>query len=129
MEHVLDNSHPLYIQLNIFGTLDKPSLLSAMSEVFQHPDYMNKHSLWNFTQATMGLSIEDLNEIVGVLSLFKPQQKNFANKVALVVPTIMELSMAKIFVSLSKFLPFSYKIFKTKEDAKAFLINDQAPNS
>ncbi len=129
MEHTLDNSHPVYIQISIFGVLDKPGLLSVMSELFQHPDHMNKDSLWNFTQATMGLSIGDLSEIIGVLGLFKAQKKDFANKSALVVPNLMELSMAKMFVSISKLLPFTYKVFKSKEDAMAFLVNDQVPKS
>ena len=129
MKHTLDNSHPVYIQISIFGVLDKPGLLSAMANLFQHPDYMNKDSLWNFTHATMGLSLGDLGEIVGVLGLFKTKKKNFANKVALLVPNLMELGMAKMFVSISKLLPFTYKVFKAKEDAIAFLLNDKALNS
>ncbi len=70
MKHTLDNSHSVYIQMNVTGVVDKSGLLSAMSELINHPDYQDKHSLWDFTHATMGLSIGDLGEIVGVLGLF-----------------------------------------------------------
>lgn len=129
MEHTLDNSHSVYIQMNTSGVVSKSDLLAAISELMNHPDYQDKHSLWDFTHSSMGLSIGDLTEIAGVLGLFKSRKKKFANKSALVVPNLMELSMAKIFVSISKLLPFTYKVFKVKEDAMAFLVNDQAPNN
>ncbi len=126
MEYTLDNSHSVYIQMNVSGVVDKSGLLSAMSELVMHPDFTDKHSLWDFTQATMGLSISDFGEIAGVLGLYKSQKKNFANKSALLIPNLMELSMAKMFVSISKLLPFKYKVFKTREKALVFLVNDQS---
>ncbi len=121
MEHSINNSHPVYILILVSGVVDKKRILAAMSELFTHPDYHSKHSMWDFSGASMGLSIGDLGEIAGVLKLFKPQKKNFANRVALVVPMIMEMGMAKVFLSISKLLPFDYKVFENREQALPFL--------
>ncbi len=121
MDHSLDDSHPDYILIQVSGIVDKKGIVAAMSEVFTHPDYHCKHSLWDFNRAVMGLSIGDLREISGVLKLFKPPKKNFANRVALVVPMVMEMNMAKVFLSISKFLPFDYRVFETKKQALPFL--------
>ena len=124
MEFQLDNSHDVYIQMITSAVVDKAGLIAAMSELVRHPDYHKKHSLWDFRQATLGLSIGDLGEIVGVLRLYKTREKNFANKSALVVPGVMDMSMARVFISLSKLLPFDYKVFKDIEEARTFLTTD-----
>ncbi len=124
MEHSLDDSHTLYILITISGVVDKKGVITAMSELFTHPDFQSKHTMWDFTRASMGLSIGDLREIIGILKLFKPPRKNFANRVALVVPMRMEMNMAKIFLSISKLLPFDYKVFENREQTLPFLTSD-----
>ena len=123
MIHQLNDSQSSYIQIVVTGVVEKATLLEAMSEVFRHPDYNFKHSLWNFSNATsLGLSIVDMKELVGILKLFKIKDKTFANKVALLIPNHLHQAMATIFVSLSKLLPFEYKIFQTREAAINFLV-------
>ncbi len=121
MEYQLDNSHSRYIRMTVTDLVHKKGLTAAISELMAHPDYPSKHALWDFTQAAMGLSMGDLREIAGVLRLYKTRKKNFANKSALVVPGFLDMSMARIYVSLSKLLPFDYRVFQTIDEALDFL--------
>lgn len=123
MIHQLNDSHSSYIHIVVTGVVEKKSLLDAMSEVFQHPDYHFKNSLWDFSNATgLGLSMGDMKEIVGILKLFKTKDKTFANKVALLIPDHLHQAMAALFISLSKLLPFEYKVFQTRDAAIHFLV-------
>jgi len=121
MNHTLDDSHPAFIEIIVTGLVEKSSLIAAMSDLLNHPDYTQKHTLWDFRKASMGLSMEDLEEIAGVLKLFKPSNKDFSGRSALLVPSMMELSMAKVYISISRVLPFEYNAFKDKKEALAFL--------
>ncbi len=121
MNHQLNNSQPDYIRMVVTGVVEKANFIKAISELINHPDYHCKHVLWDFSSADMGLSMGDLLEIAGVLRLFKAKDKNFANKSALLIPDHMHRAMANIFVSISKLLPFEYKVFKTNNAAMHFL--------
>ncbi len=121
MEFKIDASHNKYIKIVVSGLVSKTEIISAISELIQHPEYMNKHSFWDFRLATMGLSIGDIHEVVGILSLFKPNQKPFANKSALLVSGQMNSAMAKVFTTMTKLLPFKYKVFKDKVTAVSYL--------
>jgi|GEM_PF-1377060 len=126
MEYQLDESHARYIRMTVTGLVEKKGLTAAMSKLLAHPDYPDKHSLWDFTDAAMGLSIGDLREIAGILRLYKTRNKNFANKSALVVPGFMDMGMAKIYVSLTKLLPFDYRVFQSIDQALNFLIPENS---
>lgn len=67
MEAELDSSHAQYIKLTINGLIVKPELISVMAQILQHPEYLDKHTLWDLREANMGLSIADFKEIVGVM--------------------------------------------------------------
>ncbi len=121
MEFTLDASHEKYIKTTVSGMVTKPYLISAISQLMQHPEYIDKHSLWDFSEANMGISIEDLQEIVGILRLYKPKQKNFANKSALLVPGQMNNAMVNLFVTMSKLLPIKYRVFKDWNKAEEYL--------
>ncbi|MDD9301193.1 MAG: hypothetical protein HUK40_02160 [Desulfobacter sp.] len=106
--------------------MEKQGTMAAMADLILHPEYPYKHSLWDFTRGTqMKLSMGDLREIVGVLKLLSTREKGFANKSALLVPHMMGMGMAKIYVSLSKLLPFEYKIFTQINEAMDFLAPNQ----
>lgn len=121
MDHILNDSDPQFIVMTVTGVVDKAGIIAALSKLLTHPDYKAKHTMWDFTGATMGLSLGDFREIAGVLGLFKPRTEHFANRSALVVPHPMERNMAKVYVSISKVLPFDYRVFQTREAAREFL--------
>lgn len=128
MIYQLNDSHSSYLQIIVTGVVEKTSLLDAMSALMRHPDYHHKHSLWDFSCATtMGLSMDDMKELVGILKLFKTEDKAFANKAAMLIPDHLHQAMATIFVSLSTLLPFEYKIFQTREAAINFLVPRVSP--
>ncbi len=121
MDFTLDTSHEKYIKIKVSGMVTKSYFISAVSQLVQHPEYIDKHSFWDFTEASMGISIEDLHEIVGILRLYKPKQKNFANRSALLVPGQMNHAMVNVFATMTKLLPFKYKVFKDWDKAEAYL--------
>jgi hypothetical protein len=121
MKYTIDASDEKYIRVTGTGVLDRNSLMSAMSELMRHPEYAQKHSLWDFSGVSFGITLQDLEGIVGFLSLFQPLDKNFANRSALVVPGKMYQAMAEMFVSMTQNLIFEYKVFQDKRDALGFL--------
>ncbi len=124
MEYVLDASNKKYIKVTVSGIVDKSNLVAAMSELMQHSEYIKKHSFWDFYEATIGLTIGDLKEIAGVLKLYKPKIKDFANKSAIVVPGEMHKAMVDLFITMTKLLPFEYKVFNDRKKAEAFLYSE-----
>ena len=121
MNFSLDASHDIYIKMTVTGIVDKAGLIAAISELMQHAEYLDKHSFWDFTGANMGLSISDLSEIVGILRLYKPQQKEFANKSSILVTGPMTSAMVNVFVKMTALLPFKYRVFNDEKKAEAFL--------
>ncbi len=121
MEFTLDAENDQYIKIVVSGLVVKPEIISVISQLLQHPEYLIKHSYWDFREATMGLSIDDLSEIVGILRLYKPKQRKFANKSALLVSGQMNNAMVNVFATMTKMLPFNYKVFKDNENAISFL--------
>ncbi len=120
MEYRIEDHHNGYIKIVIHGPLVKDKILPVMSELLCHPEYPVKNSLWDLRGATMNLSFEDLKEIVGIMKLYKPKTKKFANKSALLVSGKLEIALANLFVLIAKFLPFDYRAFTSLSEAEVF---------
>jgi hypothetical protein len=123
MQTDLDWSHDQYVRITVSGTINKTDLVGLMAEILQHPDYTKKHTFWDLRHVTMGLSIADLREIIGVLKLYRPQTRDFADRAALLVPGKMNQAMAQVFVTMTRMLPIRYQVFSDWETAQQFLIN------
>ena len=117
----LEDTHPSFIEVRVNEHLVKSTLILSMGALFNHPNYYEKHTLWNLSEAEMRLSFSDLNEIAGMLRLFKPEKQSFANKSAILVSGKMNVSLAKMFVGLTKLLPFEYRVFTNRSEAVSFL--------
>ncbi len=129
MDFTFDATHEKYIKITISGLVMKSEIIPTISQLLQHPEYLDKHSFWDFREATMGLSIGDLSEIIGILCLYKPKQKQFANRAALLVSGQMNRAMVNMFATMTKMLPFNYKIFKDKDHALSFLCSKTTHNT
>jgi len=125
MGFTIEADHPAYLKIIVDGLMEKTVVLSAMAELLNHPDYCEKHSYWDLSNARMGLSLQDLKEIIGVMRLYKPRRKTFANKSAIVVDGKLEIAMANMFVTLSTLAPFRYKAFTNHEKARHYLETTQ----
>ena len=123
MEFTLDPSRETYIKITISGLITKSRLIPVMAEILQHPQYPDKHMYWDLTQASMGLSIGDLKEIIGVLRLYKPGKKNFADRSSILVSGKMNKAMGELFVTMTKVLPVKYRIFTAPDEAENYLIS------
>ena len=122
MDYRLDHSYQNYIKIAVKGNLEKDILLKAMSQLFTHPDYCRKNSLWDLRQASQGsINILVLTEIVGFLRLYRPKTEFFANKVAILVSTDMNKALVNVYITLSRLLPFKFKVFTDQSDVELFL--------
>lgn len=122
MEFKIEDRHEKYLKLIVCGVFNKNGLIHAISETMNHPDYAHKHSYWDFTQATMSMSIYDLKEIVGIFRLYKPDTENFANRVAILISGELNNAILKIFIPMTKLLPFRFQVFTKEEDVMNFLL-------
>ncbi len=123
MQTDIDWSHDRYVKITVTGTMVKPDLIALMAQILQHPDYIKKHVFWDLRDVTMGLSIADLKEIVGVLKLYRPGIDDFADRSALLVPGKMNNAMAQVFVTMTRLLPVKYRVFTDWQSAEKFLLD------
>ncbi len=114
-------SHDTYLEITIHGTLVKSKVISAFSALAGHPEYYEKHSLWNFLNTQTQISITDLEEIVKLLEYFAPRHPVFPNKSAFLLSGMTNFAIAGIFIDMALKLPFKFKVSFTMEDALAFL--------
>lgn len=121
MGYRLEPDHNSYLHIILEGRLDKATALAAMNDLMIHPEYPVKNTLWDFDKVQMGLNLQDIGEIVGILRLYKPVNKKFANRVAFLVKNQMELAMANVFIAGTALLPFKYKAFTDLNKARRFL--------
>ncbi len=63
----------------------------------------------------------DIKEIIGFLGLYKPKDETFANKSAFLVSSQMNKALVNVYITLSKLLPFTYRVFTELPDAEKFL--------
>ena len=67
---------------------------------------------------SMNFSFEELKKNVGIMKLYKPKTKKFANKLALLVEGHLEFALSNLFVLITKLLPFEYKAFTKLVDVE-----------
>lgn len=116
--------HDHYLEIVFDGILVKQTILESLNQLLNHPEYYEKHSLWNMSASRLGFSIGDAKEIIGVMHLFKPKQKHFANKSVLLVSGPMGLSMVRMFTEMAQDLPFEFSVFSDHSQARAHLGNN-----
>ncbi len=115
--------HDHYLEVVFDGVLAKHTVLSSLNQLLNHPEYYEKHSLWNMSESKSGVSMNDFKEIVGVMRLFSPKQIDFANKSALLVSGQVNTSLAEMFTEMARTLPFDFKVFSDSSSARAHLMN------
>ena len=113
--------HDEYLEVVFDGLLEKKTVLSSLNQLLNHPEYYSKHSLWNMTGSRLGFSISDFKEIIGVMRLFSPKEKEFSNRSVLLVSGHMNQSMAGLFIDMAGALPFEFSIAAEEREARALL--------
>ena len=56
MEYKLDVSNDKYIKVTTSGVINRSMLISAISELIAHANYIQKHFLWDFSDSYIGLT-------------------------------------------------------------------------
>lgn len=101
--------------------MNKDSLLTAISDLMQHPNYHDRHSFWDCTCATLEMSIFDFTEIVNILKPYTPPGRHFKNKVAILLEGEMNKAIMTFFISWTKMLPFNFQVFTKRDDLITFI--------
>lgn len=116
-------THDHYLEVVCDGLLIKHTVLSSLNQLLNHPEYYEKHSLWDLSAIRVGCSMSDVKEIIGVMRLFSPKQADFANRSAWLVSGQINLSLAEMIIEMAKTLPFDFKIFSDSSRAREHLMN------
>ena len=124
LEYFISNEHNRYLRITVTGILSKNSMIKAIRDTMTHPEYNCKHSFWDCSDASMGMSLIDLKEIVGIFRLYKPEKSTFANRVAILLTGNMNEAMVSLLIPMTRVLPFKFKLFTNHEKAEKFLIQD-----
>ena len=121
MEYMIDISIDNYFKIAITGVVKKSDLNPVLSEIIMHPDYAKKHTLWDYSSASLDLNIEDITELSGILRLIRPKTENFANKSVIVVPGELDKAKVDFFISMTKSGPLKFKVFRDTKSAERYL--------
>jgi len=126
VDYPLDDTHKKYIKIIVTGPLEKNRIIHAMKALMTHPEFKIKHSFWNLKGASQGgIDILDIREIVGVLRLYRPKEKDFANKSAFLVSGGVNKSLINIYITMANLLPFKYRVFTDQDEARRFLTGNK----
>jgi hypothetical protein len=115
--------HDHYLEVVFNGLLVKQTVLSSLNRLLNHPEYYEKHSLLNFSDIRVGVSMNDIKEILGVMRLFSPKKADFANRSAWLVAGQVNRSLAEMIIEMAKTLPFDFKVFSDSSRARGHLMN------
>ena len=124
MKHEFDSSHEKYIEITVSSFITQTGIIHAVFGLREHPDYLHKHSLWIFSNFSLGININELKGIADIFRHYKPKKTAFANKSALVVSGQTYKSLLNLFATIATDMPFEFQAFTDKDKAIDFLCSE-----
>lgn len=124
MKHEFDSSHEKYIEVTVSSIITQTDIIHAVFELMEHPDYLHKHSLWIFSNFSLGININGLEGIADTFRHYKPKKTAFANKSALVASGHTYKAIINLFITIATGLPFEFQAFTDKDRAVDFLCSE-----
>lgn len=121
MEYAINDTPDNFFRITVSGKVTKDELMPAMSEIITHPDYARKHTLWDYSSANLGLNMDDIHELSGILKLLKPGTEDFADRSVIVVKGEMVRQQVEMFVSMAGSGPLTFRVFTDLSAAEAYL--------
>jgi hypothetical protein len=121
--HVIDNASG-YLSVIFSGSVDQDHLFQALKEIFMHPEYPVKNSVWVFEGCECDFSNISMFELLRMVKAYYPREAT-RKKTAIVTSTSLHHAMAQLFCQEAEHsaLAFTLKAFTNRPDAAAWLMD------
>jgi len=93
--HVIDNASG-YLSVIFSGSVDQGHLFQALKEIFMHPEYPVKNSVWVFEGCECDFSNISMFELLRMVKAYYPREAT-RKKTAIVTSTSLHHAMAQLF--------------------------------
>jgi len=120
--HVIEN-HSSFLCVNFQGSVDQEQLFKALREIFLHPEYPHKNSIWMFEGCECDFSNISLYDLFEMIKAYYPR-KATRTKTAIVTSTGTHHAMAQLFCEEAghQALVFSMRAFLDRAEAESWVI-------
>jgi len=121
--HVIETG-PQILSVIFSGAVDQVQLFRALKEIFMHPEYPFKNSMWVFEGCECDFSNISMFDLLQMVRAYYPKEAT-RTKTALVTSTSMHHAMAQLFCQESEQLKlaFTLKAFTDRSAATAWLLD------
>lgn len=105
------------------GSVDHDQLFNALRDIFMHPDYPYRNSVWLFEGCECDFSNICMFDLVQMIKTYYPR-KATRKKTAIVTSTSMHYAMAQLLCEEAELamLPYSLRAFMNQDEAEGWLI-------
>jgi hypothetical protein len=121
--HVIETSSH-YIGVIFTGTVDQDQLFRALRDIFMHPEYPDKNSIWVFEGCECDFSSISMFDLLQMVRAYYPKDAT-RKKTAIVTSTSTHYAMAQLFCQESEelALAFTLRAFMDRAEADAWLMD------
>jgi hypothetical protein len=118
---VIENTSS-YLCVDFKGSVDQEQLFQALKEIFLHPEYPHKNSIWVFEECECDFSNISLFDLMTMIKAYYPR-KATRTKTALVTSTGTHHAIAKFFCeeAVQEMRLFAMRAFQTRNEAAAWV--------
>ena len=108
--------------LDFSKTVDKQLIMEAYSSLLKQSDfYRQTHTLWDFRESLVDLSIQDINEIANAVTSAGEQRSNRARSV-FVVTDPSDTAILQTYVTATAHYPVEFQIFDNYQKGVDWLV-------
>jgi hypothetical protein len=120
--HAIENTSG-YLSVIFSGSVEQDHLFQALREIFMHPEYPVKNSVWVFEGCECDFSNISMFELLRIVKAYYPREAT-RKKTAIVTSTSLHHAMAQIFCREAEHstLEFTLQAFTNRMDAEAWLM-------
>jgi hypothetical protein len=120
--HIIENTGR-YLCAIFKGSVEQEQLFLALKEIFMHPDYPHKNSMWIFEGCECDFSSISMMDMLQMIKTFYPREAT-RKKTAIVTSTATHHAMAKIFCedAGNEAFMFTLRAFMDRSEAEAWLM-------
>ena len=108
--------------LDFSQTVDKPLVIEAYSSLLKQDNFNRQsHTLWDFRESLLDLSIQDLNEIALAVTSAGEQRSNKARSV-FVVSDPSDKTILQTYITATAHYPVEFRIFDNYQNGLVWLL-------
>jgi hypothetical protein len=120
--HIIE-SNPGYLGVIFTGSVDQLQLFQTLKEIFMHPEYPVKNSIWVFEGCECDFSSISMFDLLQMVRAYYPREAT-RKKTAIVTSTSTHHAMAQLFCQEAEQLTFAFTLraFTDRPEAEAWLM-------